>query len=217
MTGRFAVCCVVLLVPCAARYETEVRLLRETIDLSEDLVDRYRRNADRLQNVYEFASGDRVVTPGGGHKNSNREELGIVALEVAAEGGAGAELTEMLTLSERLSTLLAHMKRVVLRSGERMDAIRQGFSLLLQLPDAAEAAADLRQRQPADGDGATRATHAATVPVSRWRLERGKVDGALTPPLPVGLSRPLGSRRAREIGEGFPRQLIAALRGKAPL
>ena len=39
-----------LLPPCVlARYETETRLMRETVDLSEDLVDRFRRNADRLQ------------------------------------------------------------------------------------------------------------------------------------------------------------------------
>ena len=50
----------------AGRYREEVRMMQEVIDLSDDLIDRYRRNDDRLLKLQEF----RTASQGNGEFNA---------------------------------------------------------------------------------------------------------------------------------------------------
>ena len=135
----------------AGRYREEVRMMQEVIDLSDDLIDRYRRNDDRLLKLQEFTTGE----PPAGQKATKAAQLMSSALELSGGGAAVAadesDLTQLQRHADRLIELLRQMKALIERSSGHLDGIMRSYSLLLQVesgPDAsATADADAERRR----------------------------------------------------------------------
>lgn len=134
----------------AGRYREEVRMMQEVIDLSDDLIDRYRRNDDRLLKLQEFTTGEPA-----GQKATKAAQLMSSALELSGGGAAGvaeeSDLAQLQRHADRLIELLRQMKALIERSSAHLDGIMHSYSLLLQVesgPDAgADAGAERRRRR----------------------------------------------------------------------